>query len=335
MKKGNLAGRIETKYRLRNAVKEALDTLPSAVCYFTPLGTVKLCNTAMYQLVQEITGRDLQSLDELHEALGTCSETTDIVRDGKVFLFPDGRAWQYSSEEVVTAEGDAYAEVVLSDVTALYQKRCELQQQSSELKEMYRQLKVLSANVLEMTREQEILNLKSRLHDQMNMGVAAIRQIARQDEGQSGGLKENLEENRAAIRQFRRAIQVLREETAYPQGDIAEFIKDAKVSGIRVEIVGDFPKESELLSVLLPVLREACVNAARHADASVLHVEATCADGSATLVITNDGRQPTCEVVPRGGLAYLGGVVAAAGGTLEIASQPAFSLTITLPMQVQ
>ena len=45
--------------------------------------------------------------------------------------------------------------------------------------------------------------MKSRLHDQMNMGVSAIRQMLRQN--------ITSEENASAIVQFRRAIQVLQE----------------------------------------------------------------------------------------------------------------------------
>lgn len=174
-----LAGRIKKKYALRWAVKEALDTLPSAVCYFTAVGNVKLCNTAMYDLIRKITQNDLQTLDELNEALDSCNQNTGVIREGNLFLFPDGHAWQYSVDKVTAADGRIYTEAVLSDVTELYEKRQKLQRQSRELKKMYRELKILSANVLEMTREEEILNLKSRLHDQMNMGVAAIRQILR------------------------------------------------------------------------------------------------------------------------------------------------------------
>ena len=292
-----LAGRIKKKHALRWAVKEALDTLPSAVCYFTAAGNVKLCNTAMCDLIRKITQNDLQTLDELNEALDSCNQNTGVIREGNLFLFPDGHAWQYSVDKVTAADGRIYTEAVLSDVTELYEKRQKLQRQSRELKKMYRELKILSANVLEMTREEEILNLKSRLHDQMNMGVAAIRQILRQN--------TTSEENAAAIAQFRRAIQVLQEENAYPQDDIAEFIRDAEVSGIRVEITGDFPEEKEVLHLLLPVLREACVNAARHADASVLYITAEQKSNAVRLLLTNDGRQPQQEVIPRGGLVDL------------------------------
>lgn len=319
-----LAGRIKKKHALRWAVKEALDTLPSAVCYFTAAGNVKLCNTAMCDLIRKITQNDLQTLDELNEALDSCNQNTGVIREGNLFLFPDGHAWQYSVDKVTAADGRIYTEAVLSDVTELYEKRQKLQRQSRELKKMYRELKILSANVLEMTREEEILNLKSRLHDQMNMGVAAIRQILRQN--------TTSEENAAAIAQFRRAIQVLQEENAYPQGDIAEFIRDAEVSGIRVEITGDFPEEKEVLHLLLPVLREACVNAARHADASVLYITAERKSNAMRLLLTNDGRQPQQEVIPRGGFVDLGRMLAEAGGKIEIQSQPQFLLTVTLPI---
>ena len=309
---------------MRWAVKEALDTLPSAVCYFTAAGNVKLCNTAMCDLIRKITQNDLQTLDELNEALDSCNQNTGVIREGNLFLFPDGHAWQYSVDKVTAADGRIYTEAVLSDVTELYEKRQKLQRQSRELKKMYRELKILSANVLEMTREEEILNLKSRLHDQMNMGVAAIRQILRQN--------TTSEENAAAIAQFRRAIQVLQEENAYPQDDIAEFIRDAEVSGIRVEITGDFPEEKEVLHLLLPVLREACVNAARHADASVLYITAERKSNAMRLLLTNDGRQPQQEIVPRGGLVDLGRMLAEAGGKIEIQSQPQFLLTVTLPI---
>lgn len=319
-----LAGRIKKKHALRWAVKEALDTLPSAVCYFTAAGNVKLCNTAMCDLIRKITQNDLQTLDELNEALDSCNQNTGVIREGNLFLFPDGHAWQYSVDKVTAADGRIYTEAVLSDVTELYEKRQKLQRQSRELKKMYRELKILSANVLEMTREEEILNLKSRLHDQMNMGVAAIRQILRQN--------TTSEENAAAIAQFRRAIQVLQEENAYPQDDIAEFIRDAEVSGIRVEITGDFPEEKEVLHLLLPVLREACVNAARHADASVLYITAERNSNAVRLLLANDGRQPQQEVIPRGGLVDLGRMLAEAGGKIEIQSQPQFLLTVTLPI---
>ena len=317
-------GRFRVNHELRAAVKEALDTLPAAVCYFTAAGSVKLCNAAMNGLFRKISRRDLQSYAELKEVLERCDPNTGITRDENVFFFPDGKAWQYSENEVKTADGTVYTEEVFSDVTELYEKRQELERQSGELKKMYHELKTLSENVQEMAREQEILNMKSRLHDQMNMGVAAIRQILRQN--------ATSEENAAAVIQFRRAIQILQEENACPQNDLAEFIRDAEVSGIQVKLTGDLPETEEALHLLLPVMREACVNAARHADAAVLYVAAEESPDAVTLRMTNDGKPPEGEITPQGGLVDLRKVITEAGGRMEFQSQPVFMLTVTLPV---
>lgn len=310
--------------RLAYAVKEALDTLPSAVCYFTPSGSVKLCNSLMYELFRQMAQTDLQSLEELNQALADCDRRTGILREGNVFLFPDGRAWQYSSGQVVTEEGKKYTEVIFSNVTGLYEKRRELQRQSSELKKMYQELKELSDSVQEMTREQEILNMKSQLHDQMNLGVAAIRQILRQNTT-SG-------ENADAMKQFRRAIHILQAESVSPADDLSEFIRDAEVMGVQVQLCGELPKQEAVRKLLLPVMREACVNAARHADARQLFILAEQSETELILTITNDGKPPAGEVLPQGGLLDLEKLLARAGGRMQLLSRPAFVLTAVVPI---
>ncbi len=314
---------FKVRHELRTAVKEAFDTLPSAVCYFAPNGTVKLCNAAMDALFHKIAQSDLQSLDELRGALSTCGNTGGILREGSVFIFPDGKAWQYSEREVTTAQGMVLTEAVFDDVTALHEKQQELQRQSRELQKMYRELDALSENLREMAREQELLHLKTRLHDQMNMGIAAIRQVLCQDTP-SGG-------NADAIRQFRRAMRNLREENPCPRDGVPEFIRDAEVSGVRVEIRGELPAGDKLRRLILAVMREACINAVRHADAENLVVVSGRSENTVTLRITNDGRRPDREIVPRGGLLNLEKVIVRAGGRMEIRSKPEFMLTVTLP----
>ena len=51
----------------RNSVKQAIDSLPSAICWFTEEGTVKLCNLQMYRLFRMLAGRDLSDVcGDLH-----------------------------------------------------------------------------------------------------------------------------------------------------------------------------------------------------------------------------------------------------------------------------
>ena len=217
-----------------------------------------------------------------------------------------------------------YTESVFNDVSNLYEKQKELKQQSVELQRMYRELKQLGDNIQDAAREQEIFNMKSLLHDQMNMGVTAIRQMLAHD-----GMTA---ENKEAIAQFRSAIRVLQQENAPPQDAVAEFMHDASVAGIQVIISGTLPTSQHELQLLLPVMREAAVNAARHADASRLYVNVEWKPEELVVQLRNDGRKPEKEVMPRGGLADLKKMIARSSGTMAVQSLPEFVLTVTLPV---
>ncbi len=94
----------------RNSIKEAMDLLPAAVCYFTDKGMVKLCNLQMYRLFYGLAQSDLQSLAELHAALAGCDAHTGVVKlsgDEPVYLFPDGKAWLYTENTVRIQDGSA------------------------------------------------------------------------------------------------------------------------------------------------------------------------------------------------------------------------------------
>ena len=309
----------------RNCVKQALDLFPCAVCYFAPSGDVKLCNLQMHRLFHRLAQKELQTLTDLTQALSDCDKRSGVIRLSDVrqtYLFPDGTVWRYSQNEVA-ANGRTYTEALFADVTELYEKNLELHRQTAQLQKISDELKQLSENVQTLAEERETLTAKTKLHDSMGSGLLAVRRILQQ--------KTDSSENAAAVMQFRRAVGVLQEENCSPQYDVADFIRDAAVSGIRVELKGTLPKEKETLRLILPILREACVNAARHADATALYVSAEQTAEAYVLHIKNDGRQPEGEVVPRGGLADLKKRAAETGGTLEIQSQPDFLLTVTLP----
>lgn len=124
--------------------------------------------------------RDLQTLDEFDAAIAACGEKSGIVRgedDSSTLIFPNGSVWKYSRSEITADNGKSYTEILFTEITELYQKRQELKRQSSDLKVIYSEIKRLSDNVLEMTREKEILTSKTMLHDRMGVGIAAVKQI--------------------------------------------------------------------------------------------------------------------------------------------------------------
>ena len=312
----------------RDSIKQALDMLPSGICYFAPSGSVKLCNRQMDSLFRRIAQSDLQTLAELQDALSSCDADSEVIRlsqDRQTYLFPDGKAWRYRQSEVTDEDGAVYTEAIFSDVTELYNKNLELKAQIKQLNVIFRELRWLSENALILTREKEVLSAKTKLHDDMGAGLIAIRHIL---------LCNRTEEAANAMDLFRRAVSAIKYDNAYPQGrsDLDRFLQDAEVIGIKVDLSGELPKQEELRRVMILAMRECLTNSVRHAGATTIHIMVEKKEDGISMQITNDGRVPETEVVPKGGLRNLQRYIMDLGGTMEIQSKPGFALTVVLPV---
>lgn len=88
----------------RSSIKEGFDDLPAAVCYFTPDGIIRLCNRQMFRVYRALSGRDLQSLEELHQQVLAPTHGRRVDGKNPSFVLPDGTCWLYS-EQTVFGEG--------------------------------------------------------------------------------------------------------------------------------------------------------------------------------------------------------------------------------------
>ena len=311
----------------RDSIKQALDMLPSGICYFTSSGSVKLCNMQMHILFRTLSQSDLQTLAELQDALSDCDACSGVIRlsqEMQTYLFPDGKAWRYRQTEVKASDGTTYTEAVFSDITELYHKNLELKAQIKRLNAISRELKWLSDNVLILTREKEVLSAKTKLHDDMGAGLIAIRHILNNN---------GTQEAANAVDVFRRAVSAIKYDNAYPQGrsELDRFLQDAEAVGIKVDLSGELPRQEELRRVMILAMRECLTNSVRHAGATTLHIAVEKTGDSISMKITNDGRPPETEVVPKGGLHNLYRHITDCGGRMEIQSKPVFVLTVVLP----
>lgn len=134
----------------RSSIKEGFDDLPAAVCYFTPDGIIRLCNRQMFRVYRALSGRDLQSLEELHQQVWAPTHGRRVDGKNPSFVLPDGTCWLYS-EQTVFGEGvRPHVECIFSEVTDLQRQRQELLRQNQELLRMNRELRRLYGdNVIE------------------------------------------------------------------------------------------------------------------------------------------------------------------------------------------
>lgn len=318
----------ETKNRKtinNTSIKEAFDNLPTGVCFFNEAGLPVLCNRAMHRFSFAVTGKDVQFITDLEECLSEEYHLSGTAqREGKLFVLPNGRAWQLEKRTFLYENGPVYTQFTATDTTHLHKSRVELQQETDSLRRVRTELQKLSANVVAITREEEILNAKMRVHDEMGRCLVAAQTYLREDTG------ERIPDS--VVSSWQRAVSVLKYNNDTPDEDMLSQIRKACAS-LRVGFIqtGQLPRQEGAAYILTCAVRECVTNAVRHAHASELYADFTETETTATLTVTNNGKQPESEIAEGGGLSTLRRRVEREGGSMLVQSYPQFKLTVTVP----
>lgn len=318
----------ETKNRKiinNNSIKEAFDNLPTGVCFFNETGIPVLCNLAMYRFSFAVCGKDVQFVTDLESCLDDdFKPVEDVKKNGKVFLLKDGTAWRLEKRSFTYENGNVYTQFIATDVTDLNKNRIELQQENEQLHKVHSDLQQLSANVVVVTREEEILNAKMRVHDEMGRCLVAAQKYLKEDS------TENIPDN--IVDSWQRAVSMLKYNNDISEEDmLLQIRKTCEFMKIDFVKIGELPKEENMAYVLTCAVRECVTNAVRYADATKLYANFTENDTEATVTVTNNGKPPENEIVKGGGLSNLQRRVDRAGGIMVIQSLPYFELTVTIP----
>lgn len=318
----------ETKNRKiinNNSIKEAFDNLPTGVCFFNEVGMPVLCNLAMYRFSFAVCGKDVQFITDLESCLSdNFIPVEDVKKEGKVFVLKDGSAWRLEKRSFTYENGNVYTQYIATDVTDLNKNRIELQQENKQLHKVHCDLQRLSANVVAVTREEEILNAKMRVHDEMGRCLVVAQKYLREDS--TGNIPDNI------VDSWQRAVSMLKYNNDTSDEDmLLQIRKTCEFMKIDFVKTGELPKEENVAYILTCAVRECVTNAVRYAEATKLYANFTETEEAATVVVTNNGKPPENEIVKGGGLSNLQRRVERSGGVMVIQSFPCFELTVTVP----
>lgn len=318
----------ETKNRKtinNTSIKESFNNLPTGVCFFNETGLPVLCNPAMQRFSFNICGKDVQFITDMEKfEKKDYIPVGDVKKEGDVFVLADGTAWQLEKRVIKYDAGEVYAQYIAKDVTLLYKNREELLQENEQLRKVQSELKKLSANVVAVTREEEILNTKMRVHDEMGRCLLAAQKYLKE------GSQESIPDTVAYT--WQRAVSTLKYNNDTPDEDMLSQIRKTCES-VKIAFIqnGELPKEERVAYLLTCALRECVTNAVRYADAKELYADFEENEQQAMITVTNSGRPPEKEIVEGGGLSTLRYRVERAGGKMTIESKPRFKLTVTIP----
>lgn len=316
-------------YLRENAIQESLDNLPSGIVFFDGNGMPKLMNRRMHQICMNLAGRDIQNITELEEALSKpLKEQVFFDDDLKVYGFSDGSVWKFSEKEIITTGGDRFSQVLASEVSELYQSKVLLKRENQKLQEMSAAMKELSKNVVTLTREEETLSMKMRVHDNLGYSVLAAQRML---------MRESEEDRDVFLSQWKQTLDLLNKDNESVEDEqLHRQVQDrAKFLGVKIIYTGEKIWESHIFRLLDIILLEALSNCVRHAGASELYVKFGSAEHEWGVVITDNGQKPEKNIKEGGGLSGIRKKVEQCGGTLRICSDPIFSITVKIPKEVR
>ena len=312
-----------------NAIQESLDNLPSGIGFFDRNGMPKLMNRKMYQLCRNLAGRDIQNITELREALRRpLKDHVFYDFDLKVYCFSDGSVWKFSEKEIITTAGDHFFQVLASEVSELYRNKVLLKEENQKLQEMSVAMKELSKNVITLTREEEMLSMKMRVHDNLGYSVLAAQRML---------LRESEADRDVFLSQWKQTLDLLNKDNESVKGEQLhrQVQERAEILGVKIIYTGEQVWESHIFELMDIILLEALSNCVRHAGASELYVKCSSGEQEWIMVITDNGQTTEKDVKEGGGLSGIRKRVEQCGGTLRICAESKFSIIVKIPKEVR
>ena len=311
------------------SVKEALDDLPGGVCFFGRNGLPVLCNRKMYAIAYELLGRDLQTEEELADAISALPDSLDEIGtppEGHYYQASDGRIWMFRQSRVDSGNRDPYTRILAYDMTQLYQMSQMRKQRNEDLQKMIDRLSQITENIAAITREQEILSAKMLVHNRMGSCILTSRRYL------TRGLPR--EEKAEIAEGWRQMLSMLYNSTDSTVESIDEFQQLRSLAdslGIDLQIDGAVPVKENIRRCMASAVREALTNTISHAGGTRMDVVIRQTEREIRIEITNDGEKPDGPVREGGGLSSLRRLTESSGGIMEVVSEPAFCLRLIFP----
>ena len=323
------AANITKEYRLRNkrlstaSVKQAFDNLDSGICFSDPRGKIVLINRVMRQIIYSLIDRYPQSSGDIDNALSTSKKIKmlDYDHGSAIYLFPDGIIRRFAA---IPLKGDTegFTQTVAQDITEIYEINLKLKTENEKLSKTNEKMQKMYDRLADRIREQETLNLKMRIHNDIGSSLIEIYKII------NGETNENTEDQ---IHILQNAVRYFSENTSIASDSFEELKEKARKMSVGLVLEGYIPQNERIEELICAACSECVTNCVKHAHGNNVFVHISEYAGLYTVTITNNGVPPNGPITEGGGLSALRKRTESAGGEMHISSSPAFALILNIP----
>lgn len=307
---------------------QAMDSLNTAVLFFKEDGHILLINDRMRELMIRLAGRVLFNGKLFLETfvIPNSVKPGDFGEESGngLYLHTDG-AWLFSVKRN-TLGRSTITQLFATDVTEQYEVNLKLQENQQRLILQQTQLRELVENVEDICRSEELLRLKTALHDEHNQKMTVLLHHLRAERPIGEDMIPLLEIDQT------HGIRDKTSEVVKPGDELTALIGGYEQVGVKITLNNGLPADDDKAFTLIHILREAAANAVIHGYASEIVAEITENDhgGIVMNVADNSSHAPIIEREGTG-IADMRRRLALYNGDLTIDTADGFKLTATIP----
>jgi signal transduction histidine kinase len=304
------------------SVKQAMDSLDTAVLFYKKSGHILMQNDKMQELMLKTAGRVFfNGKLYLETVIAPNAEQTDT--NSYLYKLPDSE-WLFSVRRI-RAGRIAVTQLTATDVTEQNRENLLLREKHRELEQRQKQLKAFVKNTEESCRMENLLRIRTELHDTHNAKLTTLLQYLRY-----GQLPENESFDALSVSVLR-GIKEPEAVPADPKAMLDDIVGHYGRTGVTITLTGNMPPDQDTALALAHILQEAAANAGTHGYANEVCADRAC-DGRHTVMrVTDNSPLPLYEITEGSGIAGMRHRAEKLGGSLGIDTSPRFTLTVNIP----
>ena len=305
------------------SIKQAMDSLNTAVLFYKKNGRILLQNNMMQELMIKTAGHVIYNGRVYFETI-VVQNAEKKGTDSYLYRM-ENRAWLYTTKEI-RVDGKTAIRLTAADVTDLDRINKLLHEKHLDLKEQEKQLKDLAGDLEEIARSEELLRVKAEAHNAENRKLTLLLQHLRH-----GGQFDK--EIFSELGESLRSSIVPEQAPKVPSDEMEVLIDTYEKAGIHIQTAGELPENRDIASALVYILREAAANAVIHGYAEKIFVSFETYNNNSIMCVTDNLTRRPSVVREGSGITGMRRRLEKLDGKLDIETSPEFKLSVTIPLE--
>ncbi len=240
---------------------------------------------------------------------------------------PSGNAYLFTFDVIKLGKKPCYLMMAL-DINEEELLSQETQKVTRELAKQQEQLRESLQHTQEVANNDALLYMQSRVHDIIGQRLSILHRYLEDD--------STSEELFAKIRPLLNSIldDLENVEEVDSVTELYSVVYAFSLINVKITISGKLPQDTRCSHAFVQVIREACTNAVKHAQAALINVVMQETASFALLTITNNGEPFTGVLLQGTGLPGMARAIVSLGGEFDVQPENGFAILAKVPLPI-